>query len=61
MESENVVNTQNVELKFKGLIINIERRKITRNGKKIELSPKEFELLVLMQQIPVKITVVQTC
>ena len=54
MDSENVASTKKVELKFKDLTINIERRKITQNGKKIELSPKEFELLVLMATNPGK-------
>lgn len=41
-------------LKFEGLTINIEKRKILQGDKKIELSPKEFELLVLMASKPGK-------
>lgn len=54
MDSEKIVNIKNVELKFKDLTINIDRRKIIQNGKNIELSPKEFELLVLMATNPGK-------
>ena len=39
-------------LNFEGLQIDIEKRKITVNGQRIELSPKEFELLVLMASNP---------
>ncbi len=35
-----------------GLLVDIERRKVLLNDKKIELSPKEFELLVLMASNP---------
>ncbi len=42
------------ELKFKGLTINVEKRKVTQNGQRIELSPKEFELLTLMASNPGK-------
>ena len=35
-----------------GLSIQIEKRKVILNNKKIELSPKEFELLVLMASNP---------
>lgn len=41
-------------LKFEGLTIHIEKRKIIQNNKKIDLSPKEFELLVLMASKPGK-------
>jgi DNA-binding response OmpR family regulator len=54
MDSEKTISANNVELKFNDLIINIDRRKITQNGKKIDLSPKEFELLVLMATNPGK-------
>ncbi len=37
---------------FDALEINIEKRKVVLNGAKIELSPKEFELLVLMASNP---------
>ena len=39
-------------LKFENLEIDIEKRKILVNGARIELSPKEFELLVLMASNP---------
>ncbi|MDE3740401.1 response regulator transcription factor [Maribacter polysaccharolyticus] len=35
-----------------GLKIDVDKRKVILNGKKIELSPKEFELLVLMASNP---------
>ena len=35
-----------------GLHIDVEKRKVLRNNQKIELSPKEFELLVLMASNP---------
>ena len=41
-------------LQFEGLTIDIEKRKIMLDGAKIELSPKEFELLVLMASRPGK-------
>ena len=45
-------NKQNSALKFEGLQIDVDKRKITVNGQRIELSPKEFELLVLMASNP---------
>lgn len=42
----------NSSLNFEGLQIDVEKRKITVNGQRIELSPKEFELLVLMASNP---------
>ena len=39
-------------LNFENLEIDIEKRKITVSGNRIELSPKEFELLVLMASNP---------
>jgi len=41
-------------LKFEGLTIDIEKRKILQNGVRVELSPKEFDLLVLMASRPGK-------
>ena len=38
--------TQNV-MKFKGLEINIAARTVTVDGKKVDLTPKEYELLFL--------------
>lgn len=43
-----------VLLEFEGLAIDIEKRKVLQEGKKIDLSPKEFELLVLMASKPGK-------
>ncbi|NJB69807.1 DNA-binding response OmpR family regulator [Saonia flava] len=39
-------------LTFENLLIDVEKRKVLVNNKKIELSPKEFELLVLMASNP---------
>jgi two-component system, OmpR family, alkaline phosphatase synthesis response regulator PhoP len=41
-------------MQFQGLSIDVEMRKILVNEDKIELSPKEFELLVLMASHPGK-------
>lgn len=41
-------------LTFPGLSINIEKRKVIAGDKKVDLSPKEFELLVLMASNPGK-------
>lgn len=43
-----------VTLEFDGLAIDIEKRKVLQNGKRVDLSPKEFELLVLMASKPGK-------
>ena len=45
-------NKANSTLNFEGLEIDVDKRKITVNGQRIELSPKEFELLVLMASNP---------
>ncbi len=45
---------QSSSLKFNGLSINIEQRKVICNDERIELSPKEFELLVLLSSNPGK-------
>ena len=37
---------------FEGLYIDIDKRKVVLDDKKVELSPKEFELLVLMASNP---------
>ena len=39
-------------LSFSGLSIDIEKRKVIINDNKVELSPKEFELLILMASNP---------
>ncbi len=47
------VEKQNSEtLSFEGLLIDINKRKVILNNQRIELSPKEFELLVLMASNP---------
>ncbi len=49
------LSTESVsELSFDELSISVEKRKVGVGGKKIELSPKEFELLVLMASHPGK-------
>ena len=47
------VPTQNV-LSFTDLKIDIEKRKVTINDQRVELSPKEFELLNLLASHPGK-------
>ena len=42
------------QLNFEGLSVNVETRKVLRDEERIELSPKEFELLVLMASNPGK-------
>jgi DNA-binding response OmpR family regulator len=46
--------TQGALLDFDDLSIDVEKRKVLVRGKKVELSPKEFELLVLMASHPGK-------
>jgi two-component system, OmpR family, alkaline phosphatase synthesis response regulator PhoP len=43
---------ENYELSFDGLYINIAHRNVEVHGKRIELSPKEFDLLVLFASNP---------
>ncbi len=54
MDRESIENRTNSELKFRNLVINIDKRKVLKNDIKIDLSPKEFELLVLMASNPGK-------
>lgn len=54
MVREEIESKSNSELNFSGLKINIDQRKVIQNDKRIELSPKEFELLVLMASNPGK-------
>lgn len=54
MNQENLQNTTASILKFEGLTIDIDKRKVTQNNQRIELSPKEFELLTLMASKPGK-------
>ncbi|CAL2102963.1 Transcriptional regulatory protein ResD [Tenacibaculum sp. 190130A14a] len=42
-------------LSFEELSIDVEKRKVTLNAQRINLSPKEFELLVLMASTPGKV------
>lgn len=43
---------ESTSITAEGLMIDIEKRKVLLKGQKIELSPKEFELLVLMAANP---------
>ena len=45
-------NTGNKNFSFDGLHIDVEKRKVSYMDKRIELTPKEFDLLVLMAQNP---------
>ena len=40
------------ELQHKGIIINLERREVIRNGKKVGMTYTEFEILQLLAQNP---------
>jgi DNA-binding response OmpR family regulator len=46
--------TASNQLKYDGIEIDIEKRKVTLNGTRIDLSPREFELLVLLASNPGK-------
>ena len=53
----NIVRNENNDtnlLQFEGISIDVEKRKVLVNGSKVELSPKEFELLVLLASKPGK-------
>ena len=55
MDDAAPTHTENPKfMEFDILSINIEMRKVLLDGKKIELSPKEFELLVLLSSNPGK-------
>jgi two-component system, OmpR family, alkaline phosphatase synthesis response regulator PhoP len=54
MLNENANDANQNLLQFESLSIDIEKRKVLLNEKKIDLSPKEFELLVLMASNPGK-------
>lgn len=45
-------NNSSSALSYDGLFIDIDKRKVLLNNRKVELSPKEFELLVLMASNP---------
>ena len=51
-EKKDNTEQNNTSITAEGLHIDIEKRKVLRNNQKIELSPKEFELLVLMASNP---------
>jgi two-component system alkaline phosphatase synthesis response regulator PhoP len=51
---DRIANPLSANLSFTGLDIDIEKRKVIVEGNKVELSPKEFELLVLMASNPGK-------
>lgn len=52
---KNELNRENAKLlSFDGLTIEVEKRKVLVEGAKVELSPKEFDLLVLMATNPGK-------
>ncbi len=54
MSSEQSELRQGTLLEFDGLSVDIEKRKVIVRETKVELSPKEFELLVLMASHPGK-------
>ena len=54
MITESLTEHHSKILSFDDLVIDIEMRKVVRAGEKIELSPKEFELLVLLASNPGK-------
>ncbi len=47
-------NSSNTTMNFDDLSIDVEMRKVLLSGKKVDLSPKEFELLVLLASNPGK-------
>ena len=51
-QNQNEPQTKNSTLSFENLNIDVEKRKILVHDQRIELSPKEFELLVLMASNP---------
>ena len=54
MITESLTEDHTKVISFDDLVIDIEMHKVTRAGEKIELSPKEFELLVLLASNPGK-------
>lgn len=50
--SKSVNRLTNKLISCKGLTIDIEKRKISLNGERIELTPKEFDLLIILAQNP---------
>lgn len=51
-DSAKVQEQNSYAISFEGMFIDIDKRKVLLNEKRIELSPKEFELLVLMASNP---------
>lgn len=51
-QKETVTEEESTAMSFEGLQIDVDKRKVLLHGKKVELSPKEFELLVLMASNP---------
>ncbi len=51
---ESLSESVSQKISFDDLSIDIEKRKVLKGGNKVELSPKEFELLVLMASHPGK-------
>ncbi|WP_298955582.1 response regulator transcription factor [uncultured Nonlabens sp.] len=51
-EKSAVSSTGELDMDFGDLKINVEMRRVTLDGHKVELSPKEFELLVLLAGHP---------
>ena len=51
-DSTKVEKQNSSAISAEGLLIDIDRRKVILDDKKVELSPKEFELLVLMASNP---------
>lgn len=54
MMKESIERSQPQVLRYADLSIDIEKRKVTLSDKRVELSPKEFELLSLMASNPGK-------
>ena len=54
MMKESLERSQPQVLHFNNLSVDIEKRKVTLNDRRVELSPKEFELLSLMASNPGK-------
>jgi DNA-binding response OmpR family regulator len=52
MDVEDTEKQNEVVLNFENLSIDIEKRKVLLNEQKVELSPKEFELLILIASKP---------
>lgn len=54
MDKKSITTDIQSELNFEGLEINLVNRKVTQENQRIDLSPKEFELLALMAGSPGK-------